>query len=345
MSRRSRHAQESAENRQLRRVVQRYRGCLGSLDASSQRLLSLRAGLHGSPRSAHAVARILHITSSHEQLLEQMSLVALQTTGTGGCTSSPAVTGAASTGVAQLTTAAPWVAPSSVPVSTLTAAPAASSSSSANGPGGHVGSGRSAKPVVITRSAMRTAEQAATGQSSLSWVVIAVLAMLGIAVSLVLLPGVRRRLVPLLAGTPSADGPVGPTESGMTPVVVAPAPARRPPASTPAPPPSAPPSTAAAPGPPSVVIPGAPAAAPAADQAPAPIADEAPAPIADEAPAPIAEEAPAPQAQPPSGEPQPQAEQSSIAGSWVREHTTQGALVATVIAGGVLRMLKRSRGR
>ena len=62
-------------------MVRRYQGCLSSLDSRSQRLLSLRSGLHSAPRSAASVARILHISAGREQLLEQMSLLSLQDAG------------------------------------------------------------------------------------------------------------------------------------------------------------------------------------------------------------------------------------------------------------------------
>ena len=229
VSRHSRRAEERAENRHLRQVVQRYHGCLGSLDARSRGLLSLRAGLHGSPRSARAVARILHISPGRERLLEQMSLLTLQSTG-GGCGSPRAVTSAPATGAAQLTATAPWVAQSSAaPVSTSVTARPASPSSSSNGSRSHVrsGGGRSVKPVVITPSATRTVEQAATGQGSLVGRGRAS-AILAMAVSLVLLPGVRRRLLPLLAGAPPADGHAGPTGNGRHRSWHRPPPPRRP---------------------------------------------------------------------------------------------------------------------
>lgn len=208
-------AQERAENRRLRNVVERYPGCMGTLDSRSQRLLSLRAGLHGSPRSAGAVARILHVSAGREQLLERMSLLALQTAGRGGCSGSPAVTTVPVSGPAQLTGSAPWVAGSrATPVSTgsgssSAASPGSASSGAASQQHVRAAGGRSATPVVITPAATRTVELASAGQDAVSWPVIVLLAILVMAALLVLVPGVRRRLLPTLAGLPPAEGYVG----------------------------------------------------------------------------------------------------------------------------------------
>jgi hypothetical protein len=84
-ARRLARARSGAENRRLRSLLARLRGCLGTLDSGSRRLLSLRAGLHGSPRSAGAVARLLHVTPARERLLERLSLVELQNSAGGPC--------------------------------------------------------------------------------------------------------------------------------------------------------------------------------------------------------------------------------------------------------------------
>jgi hypothetical protein len=315
-SRRPRQAQERAENRLLRNVVARYQGCVGSLDIRSQRLLSLRAGLHGSPLSAGTVARILHVSAGREQLLERMSLLALQTAGRGGCGGSSAVATVPMQGPAQLTSTAPWVTTSpATPVSTATGSPSAASA--ASGPASqqhvHAAGGRSAAPVVITPAATRTAEQASAGHDAVSWPEIVLLALLVMAVSLVLMPGVRRRMLPTLAGLPPAEGDVG--RAGTSPVA----------------------SVISA-----SAVPEAPAPAP---QAPAPAAEPAP---SAPPPEPAANPAPSPQSQPegPSLHRQPVAQpQPGIGTTWLREHATQGALVATVLAGGLLRILKRGRGR
>ena len=326
ISRRSRQAQERAENRRLRNVVERYQGCMGSLDSRSERLLSLRAGLHGSPRSAGAVARILHISAGREQLLERMSLLALQTAGHGGCGGSSAVTTVPVSGPTQLTSTAPWVTGSgATPVSTGSGSSSASPGSASSGAPSqqHVraAGGRSAAPVVITPAATRTVEQASTGQDAVSWPEIVLLAILVMAVSLVLVPAVRRRLMPALAGLPPAEGHVGLAGTRVASVTAA------------------------------SVLPEAPAPAPGA---PAP---EATVPDAPVAAAPAPSRAPEPPETTPALTPQSQPEgatlnhqpvvqpQRNARTTWVREHATQGALVATVLAGGLVRILKRGRRR
>jgi hypothetical protein len=306
----SRQAQDRAENRRLRNVVERYQGCVGSLDSRSQHLLSLRAGLHGSPRSAGAVARILHVSAGREQLLERMSLLALQTAGRGGCSGSTAVTTVPVSGPAQLTSTAPWVTTSSAtPVSTSGSSSAASAPSGA-APQQHVraAGGRSAPPVVVTPAATRTVEQASTGQDAVSWPEIVLLILLVTAVSLFIVPEVRRRLLPALAGLPPAAAP---TES-----VQPPAPTQR-------------------------------VAPPAPTQGIAPPAPTESAPPPNPVPASPGPE-PLPQPEGPTMNRQPAAHpQASPAprGTWIREHATQGALVATVLAGGLVRILRRGRGQ
>jgi hypothetical protein len=329
----SRQAQERAESRRLRNVVERYQGCMGSIDSRSQRLLSLRAGLHGSPRSAGAVARILHVSAGREQLLERMSLLALQTAGRGGCGGSPAVATVPFSDPAQLTSTAPWVtASSAIPVSTASGSPSAASASPGAGSQQHVraAGGRSAAPVVITPAATRTVEQASTGQDAVSWPEIVLLVLLVMAVSLVLVPGVRRRLLPALAALP-AEGYVGRAPEIPAPEATVPAAAV---ALAPAPEPATElPDTAPAP---------APQPQPEAlDTAPAPAPQPRPEAL-DTAPAP----APQPQPEGPTLNHQPVAQAQHRSGwTWMREHATQGALVATVLAGGLVRILRRGRGR
>jgi hypothetical protein len=300
----SREAQARAETRRLRNVVARYQGCVGSLDRRSQRLLWLRAGLHGSPRSAPVVARILRVGAGREQLLERMSLLALQTAGRGGCGGSAAVTTVP--GPAQLTSTAPWVTASRPTlVATTSGSPSAGPASSGPSSQQHVRAtgSRSATPIVITPAATRTAERASAGHDGVSRPEIVLLALLVIAVSLVLMPGVRRRMLPALAGLPPAEGYVG--RAGTPPVASV-------------------------------------AAASALREAPA----SPPGPAAPQEPA--ASRVPAPQSQPegpavhrqPVTPPRPRPRTT-----WVREHATQGALVATVLAGGLVRVLRRGRSR
>lgn len=326
VSRHSRQAQERGENRRLRNVVERYQGCVGSLDSRSQRLLSLRAGLHGAPRSAGAVARILHVSAGREQLLERMSLLALQTAGRGGCGGAPAVTTVPGSRPAQLTSTAPWVTTSSAtPVSTASGSPSAASASPGAASQQHVraAGGRSAAPVVITPAATRTMEQASTGQDAVSWPEIVLLVILVMAVSLILVPGVRRRLLPALAGLPPAEGYVGRAGTAVTSLTAESAPPPEPAASTQPP-------------------------EPAASTQPAEPKESAQPPEPAENTASPASPGPGPQSQPegatsnhrPVVQPQPR----SVLG-WTREHATQGALVATVLAGGLVRIIKRGRGR
>ncbi|HEX3831923.1 MAG TPA: hypothetical protein VHW04_08125 [Solirubrobacteraceae bacterium] len=314
----SRQARERAESRRLRNVVERYQGCVGSLDSRSQRLLSLRAGLHGSPRSAGAVARILHVSAGREQLLERMSLLTLQTAGRGGCGGSSAVATVPVSGPAQLTSTAPWVtATSATPVSTASGSSSAASASpgAASQQQVRAAGGRSAAPVVITPTATRTVEQASTGQDAVSWPEIVLLVLLVMAVSLVLVPGVRRRVLPALAALP-ADGYVG--RAPEIPASEATVPDAR---------------LALAPAPKQATEP--------LDTAPAPAPQPPPKPL-DTAPAP----APQPQPEGPTLNHQPVAQpQQRSRLTWMREHATQGALVATVLAGGLVRILRRGRGQ
>jgi hypothetical protein len=354
-----RQAQERAESRRLRNVVERYQGCVGSLDNRSQRLLSLRAGLHGSPRSAGAVARILHVSAGREQLLERMSLLALQTAGRDGCGGSPAVTTVPVSGPAQLTSTAPWVtASSATPVSTASGSTSAASASPGAASQQHVHAvgGRSAAPVVITPTATRTVEQASTGQDAVSWPEIVLLVLLVMAVSLVLVPGVRRRLLPALAALPPAEGYVGRAGAPVAGVTAATAlaGAAAPALDATAPAAPAPDATAAAAPAPDATAPAAPAPDATAPEIPAPEATVPDAPVAvAPAPEPAAEPpnaapAPAPQPQPegPTLNHQPVGQaQHHSRWAWMREHATQGALVATVLAGGLARILKRGRGQ
>jgi hypothetical protein len=331
-SRHSHGAQQRAENRRLRTLVDRYRGCIGSLDSRSQRLLSLRAGLHGPPRSAGAVARILHISAGREQLLERMSLLALQTTGRGGCGGSSAVATVPISEPAQLTSAASWVASAgATPVSTASGSPSTSSPSSPQQQVRAAG-GRPAPPVVITPAGTRTVEQASAGQDAVAWPEIVLLMILVLVVSLVALPGVRRRILPALAALPTVEGHADRT--GVANVVAASALADasgRPPEALPAP--EAPPAAEALPAPEALPAAGTPesleSAGPAAGPPPS-------------ASSPAGE----PQAQPegPTANPEP-AVQIQTRPAWAREHATQGALVATVLAGGLVRILRRWRGR
>jgi hypothetical protein len=307
-----------AEDRHLRTVVRRYQGCLTSLDGRSQRLLALRTGLHGAPRSAGSVAGIMHISVGREQLLEQMSLLTLQSAGNGGCAGASTSAGSAPAG-AQLTSSGPWTTTAGTG-SPATGAAVPSSTSSEPRSGGD----RSvAPPAVLSRAAnTSTAEQATTNGDSLSAVVLVLFAALLIAMSLVLLPGVRRRLLPVIAGIP-ADHPywgrVGTTRAVATP---------------------APPTNPA----PAAPVAAAPPVAASAASIPAAV----PAPKPQPAPEPYGLRG-QPQAQPEPDRARALAAQDPTPNGgrveWLREHATQGALLATVVAGGLARVLKGGRGR
>jgi hypothetical protein len=340
----SRRAQQRDENRRLRNVVQRDQGCLSSLDGTSQHLLSLRAGLHGAPRNPGAVARILGISTGREQLLESMSLLMLQRTAAGGCGGTTTVSAG---GTPQLASAAPWVTQSG---STAPVATGAGSSSPSSGAGSATGSGspapvrsggaRSVNPIVISPAATRTVERAATDENTMSPTVIVLFALLVLAVALVLVPGVRRRLLPTLAGLPSADGH---GQTRVTSLVT----------------PTAPPADvsiaagaatagAALGAEPDILAPEAAAPQAAAPQAVAPAPQPvAPAPQPEPAatdPSPFRSTARVASQSAPTAVPQPQPEVQRPRLTWAREHATQGALAATVIAGGLARALKRGRG-
>jgi hypothetical protein len=74
----------------VRRLVLRLSGCVGSLPRQSQQVLVLAAGIGNEhPDSASRVARILHITVSREQRVENSAVTALQRASTqGSCESS-----------------------------------------------------------------------------------------------------------------------------------------------------------------------------------------------------------------------------------------------------------------
>jgi hypothetical protein len=286
-----------------------------------RRLLSLRAGLTGAPRSAAAVARILHVTLRRERLLEQLALRELREAATGGCaggaTSSPEAPGQISpfSGLA-LNSTPPWLS---------AGAPAGSSAASIR-----TAAGGSASPsprtrrrgrhriAVATRGAGRHVERAGAG-SSLPAAAIPVFLAVALALGLVSLPGVRRRLM----RAPAAADAGGASAAGAG--------AGRP---------------AVAAGESAV------AATPQNESEPAraelwkPHAEVDPE-VAGAAAAAYARFA----AEQPSGD-QPSADRPAAArptrgpaSAWAREHAGQAALLATVLAGGVVRAVSRVRSR
>jgi hypothetical protein len=178
-----RRSRQARENRHLRNVVERYRGCVSSLDSRSQRLLSLRAGLRGAPRGAGPVARALPVSAGRERQLERKSLLALQAAAGRGCGGSPTLRTATATA-----TAPPGVTGSgATPVSSGSSSAASTgSASSRTSPRQHASAdgGRSARPVLIARTAIRTAEQAWAGPGAGPGKEIVLLGVLVLAVSL-----------------------------------------------------------------------------------------------------------------------------------------------------------------
>jgi hypothetical protein len=181
----------AAENRRLRALVSRDRGCLASLTPPQDKLLSLRAGVgRRSPSSASAVARTIGVSLAREQRLERRALRALRRKATSGC---PARTPAAasSTGPNLLV---PITAQPPAATSTPTGASAAGTRSGSSG-------GSAPRTPKSTSSGRRTVRKRVDralvdGHASgpglvalLIWILLA----LGAAASAAGLPGRRRR--------------------------------------------------------------------------------------------------------------------------------------------------------
>jgi hypothetical protein len=196
---RARRLAAARESRQLRRLVARLGGCLGTLDGRAQHLLSLRAGLHGPARSAAATARILHVRTRREAMLERLAIRALGRSAATGCAGSPAA-------VASALASAGLPALSSLPPG---------SASTGSGPSASFRAGygtqspqprpRGGRTLAITPSRART-EQAETGASFPSAVVTALLVML-LAIAMVMVPKLRHRAAPVPAGPVSVPRP------------------------------------------------------------------------------------------------------------------------------------------
>jgi hypothetical protein len=187
----------------LRALVTRLQGCLGSLTAQSRRLLSLRAGLNGPPHSAGAVAGVLHVSLTRESLLEQLSLVELQTATSSGCAGTSAASTPSYDRVAVgLTGSVPWL-----PVVAAGSSPdivhSARSTSAKSSP-------TSSPPVVSVPAAKRTIDRASTGSHALPAAALGLLAALVVAMSLLVLPGTRWQLLRASGG--SAAPPRHPVE-------------------------------------------------------------------------------------------------------------------------------------
>jgi hypothetical protein len=198
------------ENRDLRGLVSKLHGCLGSLTTGSRRLLSLRAGIGGAPQSATAVARALYVSTTREGLLEQLALVELQSAASSGCAgASAAETPTYAELGNQLVASVPWL-----PVSTGASSPASSRSAAAtshspvrNAAAAHSPSG------VSVPAASRTVERSSAGSHGLPAAAIALFAVLLLALSLLVLPATRRQLLHASArgfGAPPKPEPSNP---------------------------------------------------------------------------------------------------------------------------------------
>jgi len=298
-------ARASAENRRVRSLVTRLRGCLATLDPRSLRLLSLRAGLDGSPRSATAVARILHVSLTREQLLEQLSLVELQSQAGAVCAGPTAgeTVGATEPSVI-LSSTAPGLSSSS------SASPAASRSAGRAGSTARSAHRRGPRPVVVISPAAATGKEQRAGAGTPGFPGAAVLTFVVLAagLSLLALPGVRRRVLHM----PGTRASTGSAAAGPARAVT-----------------GAPATTATA------------AAAEGVRRRPLRTTGDTPATPAGDAPA-YSQARVEPHAPQPRAQPQPDVPRHP---RWAREHATQAALVATVIAGGVARLVTRGRRR
>jgi len=201
----SRHARRLAvarENRRLRQLVSRLRGCLAALDPGARRLLDLRAGVGGPAHSAKATARILHLSLRREAIRERRALKALMGSGATGCDGQP---GAAAQAVAM------------AGLSTLSLSPPSGVTATAAGQGGAKNMSRASYSsdspagggaASIRPSKART-EQAGTSGSFPSAVVTALLGLL-LALAVVIAPKLRHRPASAMAGVagPSRGGRV-----------------------------------------------------------------------------------------------------------------------------------------
>jgi hypothetical protein len=104
-------ARATAADAQLRALTAGRTACLSSLDPESRTLLTLRAGLNGSPRSVVAVARALRVSTLREQLLEQIAVLELRGA-TGGICAGHVGAGTLHSAI-RLTATAPWLTRSS----------------------------------------------------------------------------------------------------------------------------------------------------------------------------------------------------------------------------------------
>ncbi len=237
----------------LRALVSRLRGCLSALSSQQQRLLSLRAGLNGTPAGAGAVARILNIGPQREALLERLSLVALRSAAASGCagsqaSSSPTLTSAANAAGAggQLVSSVSYL-PTVSPAAAAGHPASGTGKVSAPSAGAPAGSspGSTGRPAKLAAAGIQRAAVTSTQSPALTLVVL----MLLLGTVVLLRPWRRRSLLPNRISAPSA-APVTratPTATAPAPIPAQPAPIPAQPAPTSArPAPAAPTANSAA---------------------------------------------------------------------------------------------------
>jgi hypothetical protein len=196
--------------------VARNRGCLSDLSPLSARLLGLRAGIvGGAPRSAAAVARILHVNAQREAQLEHGALLALTRDARGGCPSTAVSMPVASAGRPLVTaTGGPFGGSNGLTAigggagSSATRSGANMTHGGSKGASGSGGSGSLALTPGFTRPAhgsKRIQRAALTGSgdpSAVSILVVCLMTAAGLAAVFVL----TRRRQPAAEGLPAGDG-------------------------------------------------------------------------------------------------------------------------------------------
>jgi Sigma-70, region 4 len=91
----SRDARILRRDRRLRLLVKRFRGCLADLPRRERRVLVLRAGLHGRPKSRRAVAHMTGWSDRRVRHLEHAGLRALRRLAASGACGGTATAGGA----------------------------------------------------------------------------------------------------------------------------------------------------------------------------------------------------------------------------------------------------------
>jgi hypothetical protein len=202
---RARRLAIARENRRLRRLVARLRGCLAALDPGARRLLDLRAGVDGPAHSARATARILHISLRREAIRERRALRALTRSGATGCDAGQP------TGVTPGVTTAGLPLLSATPPSGVTATPAKHTSQRASR-ASYSSDGPAGGSANIAPSRARTEKAEASG-SFPSAILTALLGLL-LALAMVVAPKLRRRPATAAGGLAAASRGARVTQAG-----------------------------------------------------------------------------------------------------------------------------------